>query len=58
VKDKKQNMQTDIISPCGSVPVLKRKISILKEYCRSIGCDCKDIEYSILVSCKRDRGRS
>jgi F420-dependent oxidoreductase-like protein len=37
--------------PCGSVQVLKRKISIIKEHCNSIGRNHKDIEYSILASC-------
>ena len=35
--------------PCGSVQILKRKIS--KGHCAAIGRDYKDIEYSILVSC-------
>lgn len=37
--------------PCGAVETLKRKISILKEYCISIGRDHNDIEYSILATC-------
>lgn len=37
--------------PCGSVQVLKRKISIIKEHCISIGRNYKDIELSILASC-------
>ena len=37
--------------PCGSVQVLKRKISIIKEHCTSIGRSYKDIEFSILSSC-------
>jgi len=37
--------------PCGSVQVLKRKISLIKEHCTSIGRNHKDIEYSILASC-------
>jgi F420-dependent oxidoreductase-like protein len=37
--------------PCGTIKTLKRKISILKEYCISIGRDHKDIEYSILATC-------
>ena len=37
--------------PCGSVQVLKRKISIIKEHCISIGRNYKDIEFSILASC-------
>jgi F420-dependent oxidoreductase-like protein len=37
--------------PCGSIQTLKRKISILKEHCISIGPDHKDIEYSMLASC-------
>jgi F420-dependent oxidoreductase-like protein len=37
--------------PCGSVQVLKRKISIIKEHCISIGRNHKDIEFSILASC-------
>jgi len=37
--------------PCGSVQVLKRKISIIKEHCISIGCNHKDIELSTLASC-------
>jgi F420-dependent oxidoreductase-like protein len=37
--------------PCGSAQVLKRKISIIKEHCTSIGRDHKDIEFSILASC-------
>jgi F420-dependent oxidoreductase-like protein len=37
--------------PCGSVQVLKRKISIIKEHCTSIGRNYKDIELSILASC-------
>jgi F420-dependent oxidoreductase-like protein len=37
--------------PCGSVQVLKRKISIIKERCISIGRNYKDIELSILASC-------
>jgi F420-dependent oxidoreductase-like protein len=37
--------------PCGSVQVLKRKISIIKEHCISIGRDHKDIEFSVLASC-------
>ena len=37
--------------PCGSVQVLKRKISIIKERCISIGHNYKDIELSILASC-------
>jgi len=38
-------------NPCGSVQILKRKISILKEHCAAIGRDYKDIEYSVLLSC-------
>ena len=37
--------------PCGSAQVLKRKISIIKEHCTSIGRNHKDIEFSILASC-------
>jgi F420-dependent oxidoreductase-like protein len=37
--------------PCGTIKTLKRKISILKEYCISIGRDQNDIEYSILATC-------
>lgn len=37
--------------PCGTIKTLKRKISILKEYCISIGRNHKDIEYSILATC-------
>jgi F420-dependent oxidoreductase-like protein len=37
--------------PCGSVELLKRKISKLKEHCVTIGRNPKEIEYSILVSC-------
>jgi F420-dependent oxidoreductase-like protein len=37
--------------PCGSAQVLKRKISIIKEHCISIGRNYKDIELSILASC-------
>jgi F420-dependent oxidoreductase-like protein len=37
--------------PCGTIKTLKRKISILKEYCISIGRDHNDIEYSILATC-------
>jgi F420-dependent oxidoreductase-like protein len=37
--------------PCGSVQVLKRKISIIKEHCITIGRNYEDIEYSILASC-------
>lgn len=37
--------------PCGTIKTLKRKMSILKEYCISIGRDHKDIEYSILATC-------
>jgi len=37
--------------PCGSVELLKRKISKLKEHCVNIGRNPKEIEYSILVSC-------
>ena len=37
--------------PCGSVQILKRKISIIKEHCISIGRNYKDIEISILASC-------
>jgi F420-dependent oxidoreductase-like protein len=37
--------------PCGSIQVLKRKISIIKEHCTSIGRNYKDIEFSILASC-------
>jgi F420-dependent oxidoreductase-like protein len=37
--------------PCGSVDLLKRKISKLKEHCASIGRNPKEIEYSILISC-------
>ena len=37
--------------PCGSAQVLKRKISIIKEHCTSIGRNHKDIEFSILTSC-------
>jgi alkanesulfonate monooxygenase SsuD/methylene tetrahydromethanopterin reductase-like flavin-dependent oxidoreductase (luciferase family) len=35
---------------CGSVDLLKRKISKLKEHCASIGRNPKEIEYSILIS--------
>jgi F420-dependent oxidoreductase-like protein len=37
--------------PCGSVELLKRKISKLKEHCTTIGRNPKEIQYSILVSC-------
>jgi F420-dependent oxidoreductase-like protein len=37
--------------PCGSVELLKQKISKLKEHCVTIGRNPKEIEYSILVSC-------
>lgn len=37
--------------PCGSVELLKRKISKLKEHCATIGRNPREIEYSILVSC-------
>jgi alkanesulfonate monooxygenase SsuD/methylene tetrahydromethanopterin reductase-like flavin-dependent oxidoreductase (luciferase family) len=37
--------------PCGSVELLKRKISKLKEHCAAIGRNPKEIERSILVSC-------
>jgi F420-dependent oxidoreductase-like protein len=37
--------------PCGTIETLKRKITILKEYCISSGRDHKDIEYSILATC-------
>ena len=37
--------------PCGSVQVLKRKISIIKEHCISIGRNHKDVELSTLASC-------
>src|SRR5205823_13267928 len=37
--------------PCGSIELLKRKISILKEHCATIGRNPKEIEYSVLVSC-------
>jgi F420-dependent oxidoreductase-like protein len=37
--------------PCGSVELLKRKISKLKEHCGTIGRNPKEIQYSILVSC-------
>ncbi|HET7389896.1 MAG TPA: TIGR03560 family F420-dependent LLM class oxidoreductase [Nitrososphaeraceae archaeon] len=37
--------------PCGSVELLKRKISKLKEHCAAIGRNPKEIECSILVSC-------
>ena len=29
----------------------KRKISILKEHCNSIGRDIKDIQYSVVLPC-------
>jgi F420-dependent oxidoreductase-like protein len=37
--------------PCGSVELIKRKISKLKEHCATIGRNPREIEYSILVSC-------
>ena len=37
--------------PCGSIELLKRKISILKEHCATIGRNPKEIEYSILIAC-------
>lgn len=37
--------------PCGSIQVLKRKISIIKELCASTGRNFKDIEFSLLASC-------
>ena len=37
--------------PCGSVNLLKRKISKLKEHCARIGRNPKEIEYSILIAC-------
>jgi alkanesulfonate monooxygenase SsuD/methylene tetrahydromethanopterin reductase-like flavin-dependent oxidoreductase (luciferase family) len=37
--------------PCGSVELLKQKTSKLKEHCRTIGRNPKEIQYSILVSC-------
>jgi alkanesulfonate monooxygenase SsuD/methylene tetrahydromethanopterin reductase-like flavin-dependent oxidoreductase (luciferase family) len=37
--------------PCGSVKLLKRMISKLKEHCATIGRNPKEIKYSILVSC-------
>ncbi len=37
--------------PCGSVEILKRKISRLKEHCAGMGRNPKEIQYSILVSC-------
>src|SRR5207247_699105 len=37
--------------PCGSVELLKRKISKLKEHCATIDRNPKEIEYSILISC-------
>jgi len=37
--------------PCGSVDLLKRKISKLKEHCAGFGRNPKEIEYSILISC-------
>jgi len=37
--------------PCGSVKLLKRMISKLKEHCATIGRHPKEIKYSILVSC-------
>jgi alkanesulfonate monooxygenase SsuD/methylene tetrahydromethanopterin reductase-like flavin-dependent oxidoreductase (luciferase family) len=36
--------------PCGSIQVLKRKISIIKEL-TSTGRNFKDIEFSLLASC-------
>jgi alkanesulfonate monooxygenase SsuD/methylene tetrahydromethanopterin reductase-like flavin-dependent oxidoreductase (luciferase family) len=36
--------------PCGSVELLKRKISKLKEHCATIGRNPREIEYSMLVS--------
>lgn len=37
--------------PCGSIQVLERKISIIKELCTSTGRNFKDIEISLLASC-------
>ena len=37
--------------PCGSIQVLKRKISIMKELCTSTGRNFKDTEFSLLASC-------
>jgi len=37
--------------PCGSVDLLKQKISKLKEHCTNIGRNPKEIEYSVLIAC-------
>src|ERR687895_907538 len=37
--------------PCGSIQVLKRKISIIKDLCTSTGRNFKDIEFSLLAPC-------
>ena len=36
---------------CGSIQVLKRKISIIKDLCTSTDRNFKDIEFSLLASC-------